>query len=70
MRLTKKTKDSTVKACSEVSIDLNESEDSTPKFDAYHHIMEAIDALKECDESDPAVVEAVANLSVVAFSLK
>ena len=46
--------------------------DSTScKFDAYHHIMEAIEDLKGCDiECDPTVAEAISNLAVVAYSLK
>ena len=40
-------------------------------FNAYTHIMEAIDDLKGCDtELYPQVNEAICNLAVVAYSLK
>lgn len=38
--------------------------------DAYNNIMLAIDCLVPVAENDPLVQEAIANLSVVAFSLK
>lgn len=75
VRLSKKTNSkASVKACDELGCDIPEvvpeGGQDTAKYDAYHHIMEAIDSLKECDPEDSAAIEAISNLAVVAFSLK
>lgn len=67
MKISKATK-STVDASNDIDHLANISAKS--KEDAYKHVKAAIDCLASCDKSDEHAKESIANLSVVALSLK